>query len=238
MFKDADDGLLARLIWAWPESKQFRLGRALPDAQFAIDALDRLRLLDMTPGTPDRPAAPICVPLASGALAMLEAFAQDMQAQQKNAAGLLNSAYGKARGLVVRLSLNLEMLRWAAKLGYTPAPTSISEAAFESACNLVANYFMPMAARVYGDAATPEVERNAATLARWIIQVKPREVHVRDLQRKVRLSGLSTADAIKVACAALVDADWLRQPEAGSGFQARGKVAYPVNPAILGGRAA
>ena len=73
-----------------------------------------------------------------GCLSMLEAFAQDMLAQQQNAAGLLRSAYGKARGLALRLSLNLEMLRWAAVPGYTPPPTTISEEALAAACDLVA----------------------------------------------------------------------------------------------------
>ena len=233
MFEDADDGLLARLIWAWPEQKPFRLSRTAPDAQFAIDALDRLRLLELTPETADHPAAPIYIPLADSAVPTLEAFGQDMQAQQQGAAGLLNSAYGKARGLALRLSLNLEMLRWAAKPGFAPPPSSISETSFAAACCLVADYFMPMAAQVYGDAAISAQERNAATLARWVLKAKPQDVHVRHLQREVRLPGLKTADDIHVACKVLVEADWLSKPEA-STQQGRAKAAYPVNPALLG----
>lgn len=52
MFQDADDGLLARLIWAWPESRPFRLSQTTPAVQFATDALDRLRLLEPDAGKP------------------------------------------------------------------------------------------------------------------------------------------------------------------------------------------
>ncbi len=232
MFREADDGLMARLAWAWPEPKPFRLSRIVPDVQFAIDALDRLRLLELMPETQDNASAPICVSLQDSAVPMIEAFARDMQEAQQSAGGLLRSAYGKARGLALRLSLNLELLRWAASPGYDAAPTTISEAALAAACDLVLDYFMPMAARVYGDAASPPAERNATTLAKWIIQRKPSEVHVRRLQREVRLPGLGTAEAIHAAAGVLVEADWLRAPPPQKGFQTRPKASYPVNPAI------
>lgn len=170
------------------------------------------------------------VPLAASALPMLETFAQEMQKQQEGAAGLMRSAYGKARGLALRLSLVLEMLRWTATPGSTPTPQRISEASLSAACDLVHDYFMPMAERVYGDAAIPASERNAATLARWILRTKPEEVHVRHMQREVRLAGLGTAEAIKEAADALVEAGWLRPPPAQKGK--RPKVFYPVNPAL------
>jgi hypothetical protein len=62
--------------------------------------------------------------------------------------------------------------------------------AFLAAAMLVAEYFMPMAERVYGDVAATPTERNAATPARWIVKTKAREVHVRFLQREARLPGL------------------------------------------------
>ena len=54
LMREADDGLLARFLWAWPEPIPFRLGRAAPGAQWAIGALDRLRELDLQPGDPPR----------------------------------------------------------------------------------------------------------------------------------------------------------------------------------------
>ena len=71
---------------------------------------------------------------------------------------------------------------------------------------LTADYFMPMAERVFGDAAATDVERIAATLARWIIREQPPEVYVRRLQREVRLPGLRSAGQITKAADALVEA--------------------------------
>jgi hypothetical protein len=232
MFREADDGLLARIVWAWPEPKPFRLGRKAPNVDFATAAFDKLRLLELTPGTPETPAAPVYIPLADAAAPMIEAFARDMQEAQQSAGGLMRSAYGKARGLALRLSLVLECLRWAGAANFSPPPSTIGEGSLSAACDMVADYFMPMAARVYGDAAAPASERNAITLARWIMQKRPQDLHVRRLQREVRLPGLGTADAIHAAAGALVEADWLRKP-AGGGFQAKPKGIYTVNPAIL-----
>jgi hypothetical protein len=75
-----------------------------------------------------------------------------------------------------------------------------------------------MAERVSGDAAATEVA--------------PREVHVRLLQRDVRLPGLRTAEQIKKAADALVEADWLRPPAKTVFGQPRSRVVYSVNPTL------
>lgn len=230
LFAGTDDGLMARIAWSWPEPRPFRLGKAMADAGWAVEALDRLRLLEMAQD-PEQVLKPVYVPVADPSL--IEVFGQRMQAAQQNTVGLLRSAYGKARGLALRISLTLELLTWCAESGASAPPTEISAETLNQACRLVADYFMPMAARVYGDAAVPDVERHAATLAKWLMFGKSTYVHVRTVQREAKLPGLRAAETIRAACDVLVEADWLRPPVAGSGFQARGKVAYPVNPALL-----
>jgi hypothetical protein len=233
-FRDADDGLLARFVWGWPDPlPRFRLSTKAPDAAWAIAAMDRLRLLDLAQGeNPGEPPRPIMVPLEAEAVRMMEAFGQEMLDRQQQAGGLMRSAFGKARGLALRLSLVLTMLRWCGAEGMEAAPALIGRETFVAACDFVADYFMPSAERVYGDAAATTTERNAATLARWIVRDRATEVHVRHLQREVRLPGLTTADAIRQAAGALVEAGWLIPPAPGA-FQARGRVAYAVNPVVL-----
>ena len=58
-------------------------------------------------------------------------------------------------------------------------PTQISPKAFAAAACLMTDYFAPMAERVFGDAGATEQDRNAATVARWVIEKKPAEVYVR-----------------------------------------------------------
>jgi hypothetical protein len=90
----------------------------------------------------------------------------------------------------------LEYLRSCGEDGYTAPPDTITEDALIAAAKFVSEYAMPAAERTYGDAACLEADRNLTTLARWIAKQRPHEVHVRDMQRHIRLPGLVTADAI------------------------------------------
>jgi hypothetical protein len=226
---EADDGLLSRILWCWPEPVPFALSHRPPRTDWAVEALDRLRLLDLRPGDP---AEPIPVPLGHEALAMLEKFGRDMQKRATSAGGLMRSALGKARGLALRLSLVLEFLWWCGEGGMAAPPTQIGLKAFAAAACLMTDYFVPMAERVFGDAGATEQDRNAATLARWIIEKKPAEVYVRNLLREVRLPGLTTAEKIHAAAKVLVEADWLCDPPKGDGH--RGRAAYAINPQVWG----
>lgn len=232
LLKDPDDGLLSRIFWFWPEPVPFAKGKAAPDVAWAIETLDHLRRLELSPATPDIPACPVFVPLHETLHDDMVAFGQEMQARQQEAGGLMQSAYGKARGLVLRLSLVLTYLQWVAERPDAPPPARITPAGFTAAAHLVADYLMPMAARLYGDAATSREDRDAATLARWIMKTRPREVHVRTMQRSERLPGLSTAAGVHAAAEVLVEAGWLVPPKPGA-FQQPARAAYPVNSRIF-----
>jgi hypothetical protein len=238
LMRGADDGLLARIMWTWPDQIAFRLGRRTPGADWAICALDRLRELDLMPG---EPPVPVMVPLSDKGRDLIEEYGREIQQRQAEMGGLLRSAAGKARGAwPLRLALVLEYLWWCAGdstvshsvHSVMSPPMEISARAFAAAATLVSDYFLPMAERVYGDAAATQRERGAATLARWIMKNRPTELHVRKLQREVRLPGLRSAEQIRAAADALVEADWLRAPSPGGEFGQRGRVAYPVNPRL------
>lgn len=210
----------------------FDLPRAAPDIPFAVAGFDKLRLLEMR--DTDTGPAPVPVPLAAEARADLRDFARRMQERQRWTGGLMSSALGKARGLALRLSLVLEYLWWAGRPGMAPPPATISREAFAAAATLAADHLLPMAERTYGDAAAPERDRNAATLARWIAKSRPAELHVRTVQRDVHLPGLATAEAIHAAASVLVEAGWLLAPAGSGGEAGRPKAAYPINPALWG----
>jgi hypothetical protein len=229
-----DDGMLARQMMFWPDPIRFRLGQEVPDITFAVEALDKLRVLEMLPV--HGRLEPIRVPLTADAEPILEDFARQMERRQAATIGLYGSALGKARGLALRLSLVLELLRWAAADAdpFHPGPPErISAAAVAGACQLVGDYAMPMALRVYGDARANAREQDITLLARWISTTEPRpaEIHVRHMQKKVRLPGLKDAAAIHAACAGLVDAGWLLPGNRPNGA-ARARASYPVNPRL------
>jgi hypothetical protein len=224
-----DDGLFSRILWLWPDPVPFRQGEMAPNVDWAIEALDRLRELDLAPGSPP---SPILMPLTPDAQRLMEEFGKEMEARLQQSGGLLRSAFGKARGAALRLSLVLEWLWCCAKADMSLPPDSISKEAFAAAATLVGEYFMPMAERVFGDAGATDVERDAATLAQWIVKERPNDVHVRTLLREVRLPGLRSAEQIKAAAKVLADADWLRAPVIG--FGAQSKVVYAINPQLRG----
>jgi hypothetical protein len=180
MAADADDGFMARLLMFWPEPVDLHMTEVAADTEFAVNALDRLRLLELRPI--DDELCPVIVPLARAAWPLMEAFNRQTAAEKRLSAGLMTSAYGKCRGHALRLALVLELLWWCATdmNVLDPGPPSvISVEAFTAAARLVAEYFMPMAERVYGDAAVNEQDRAASLMARKICQDRFREVHVR-----------------------------------------------------------
>jgi hypothetical protein len=220
---------MARLLWAWPDPVEFRLGTLTPNVEWAITALDLLRELDLGAGDPP---GPIAVPIVGSARPVIEEFGRAMQSRQDWASGLLASAYGKARGLVLRLSLVLQYLWWCGEPGIAAPPREISDAAVVAASGLVGDYFMPMAERVYGDVALPEEDRLATVLAKWLFRQDPipEIVNARQI-RRAKLPGLRDVEKVADAIKWLIDADWLRRvpPGAGAG---RPRTDYAVNPRL------
>src|SRR5215470_8946772 len=121
---------------------------------------------------------PLFVPLTERAADHLEKFARLMAQRKETVAGLMRSTVGKARGLTLRVAHNLNFLHWSATDHYTEAPKTTPEEYLLAAAKFVAGYVMPMAERTYGDAACSDVDRNTATLAKWIAKTRPSEVYV------------------------------------------------------------
>lgn len=233
LMQELDDGLMARILWSWPDPIEFRLGRSIPELSRAIAAFDKLRELDLAPGDPPRP---IVVPVVSVALPAIEEFGREMQRLQNWASGLLRSAYGKARGLALRLSLVLEYLWWCGLDEISMPPSEISERAVAAGIGLVGQYFMSMAERVYGDAAVPEEERGASALARWILSQAafPKSINVRQVQR-LKLPALRESEKVKAAINVMIDANWLMPaPRRAGGSPGRQRADYAVNPRLKG----
>jgi len=88
-----------------------------------------------------------------------------------------------------------------------------------------------MAARVLGDASVPAEERNARTLAEWIMQARPAVVNVSSVRDGARLPGLRESEPVKQACRYLADARWLLPP-ADTGQPGRPRGDWTVNPLL------
>lgn len=224
-----DDGLAGRFLWVWPNPHPFRRPTQSCDAPAA--ALRLQRLADLAMWADEAGAlCPAFVPLVPAAADLLERFGQDMQAGEEGAQGLLRSSMGKARGQALRLALVLEFLWWSAS-DSDPEPSKVSEEAMRAAVGLMQSYFLPMAARVFGDASVPVEERNARTLAEWIKRTRPKVVNVSDIRDGARLPGLRETGLVKQAVRFLADARWLLPTEeAGKAGRPRGD--WQVNPLL------
>jgi hypothetical protein len=164
----------------------------------------------------------------------IEAFARDIAIRANDGSGIFASTLGKARGHVLRLALVIEHLWWCGASA-RPEPAIITEQAVLAAAGLVDGYFIPMAERVYGDAAIPAAERAAMALARHLRRAGVREFKARELRRQIGGS-LREAAAMDAACTMLIEAGLIRAQFARAG-ETRGRAArrFEVNPQIFGG---
>ena len=224
VLRDADDGLVPRFLFAWSDRVPYRRPTRSADHDAGLAALRRLHALALADD-----GKPLIVPLASDASDVMHEAVADFRG--RDAGGLLAGAIGKAPGHVLRLAWVLECLWWCGG-PEAEEPRTVSAAAVKAAAGLVDGYFLPMAERAFGDAAALPVERQAATLARWILRTRPDVVNVRNVRETARLPGLRDANAIHATCAHLVEAGWLAPPARDGSTGGRPREDYPVNPRV------
>lgn len=230
-----DDGLVARFLFCWPESQRPIRPRRAPDN---VAALDRLRwLLTLSPQELDgRSKAPAVLPLEPAAADRLHAFRLEIASMESAAAGLFLSWLGKLPGLAVRLALVLELLWWCSTTMGMDQPETVSDAAVQSAVELITGYCIPMASRTFGEAALPLSDRDAVVLARWLLAQEqlPNMVNARDLRHADALP-TREAERFDAALGELTLAGWVRPAPRAPG-PGRGRKDFLVNPALAEAR--
>jgi hypothetical protein len=227
-----DDGFAARFLWCWPEPVNgFKLARGRIDGSAQEAAFQRLFNLKMAQAE-DGSVQPNYALLSEAAAAQFEAYVVEIKLRAKAASGLLNGALGKVPGQVLRLALVLEYLSWS-EASFRPEPAKIGPTAMLRATGLMDGYFLPMAQRVFGEAAIPEQDRRAMELARWIGGTQPARFNARKARRGIG-GPLRDPKHMEQACEALVQAGWIRPAGVRAGSRA-GRISsdYEVNPALL-----
>ncbi|WP_232474043.1 DUF3987 domain-containing protein [Sphingomonas sp. MA1305] len=233
LLKAADDGLVARFLWAWPDPIRYQRPSALANASILERAYRRLLGLQPNRGHDDSVSA-IVLMLSDKAALIFEEWIRDNDAAIKEAAGLYKGFLGKLRGLVLRLSLVAELIAWAA--GDGPEPTTISPETLVAVLSFIDDYAKPSALRVFGDAALPMSERNAATLGRHILKTAAKRINLRDIRRSSGIATLKVAADVDAAAEALAEAGWLRPAPTRLGDRpGQATKDYLVNPAVHGG---
>jgi hypothetical protein len=218
-----DDGLAARFLYTWPKRVMPERPRNAPPAG-AQDRLATLHELDSTPVT---------IGFTAAAAVAIEAHRKEVADLETTASGLFLSWIGKLPGMAVRLAVVLEHLYWIGDQS-GPPPTIISERAAIAAIAFLQDYAVPMARRCFGEAALPQIDRDAAGLARWLAAQDelPSIINARDLRHA---GALSTREAGRydAALAELGEAGWLRPaPARAGGGGGRKRKDWAVNPKL------
>ncbi len=234
--KGADDGFVARFLWAWPERlPDVRIVRGRRPFEVAQPIITRLAELEM--GVDEHgEKEPVVVPLVPGAVDALERFAQEMAVRAKSVGGLYAGTVGKAGGHALRLSCIIEFLRWASGQRDAHPPTAISLSAVVTACAMMDEYFLPMAERVLGDAVLPDAERDAMTLGRKLREMVRSEgkltFNARELRRQIG-GPFREAKVMTAACAVLEEGGLVRScPSRAGASKGRQKADYEINPGL------
>ncbi|HJU19082.1 MAG TPA: DUF3987 domain-containing protein, partial [Stellaceae bacterium] len=222
-----DDGLAARLLYAWPAPVPPRRPSIVPDHATALAALGRLIAL------PWEPPDPVILPFEDEAATALQAFREEAAALEQGAAGMFLSWLGKLPGFCVRLANILQHLAWCWD-GRSPEPDRIRLPAASSAADFLESYAVPMARRVFGEAALPQAERDARTLARWLVRQEPvpEIINERDLRRMADGPGIRDAARMAAALAELAEGGWARPAPARAEGHGRPRQDWAVNPAV------
>ena len=230
LLSDCDDGLAARFLWCWPSPMEPKRPHRFVD----LDALERALLwLRSFEFLPDERGdlSPTEIPLTDDAADLLQAWRCSHYAASHGAQGFLASALNKGPGVVLRLAGLLALLDVAGTT--SPSPTGVSREVLARAIRLWDSYFVPMAVLVYGDAAVPESDRDATTLAGWIERNRPETINARKLRRSVRLPGLTESARVNSAIGVLVDAGWLAPAgKRAGGTSGRTTSDYMVRPEV------
>jgi hypothetical protein len=222
-----NDGFASRFLYAWPEPRERKRPKLAPNWDLVRGAFERLAGL-----TSDA----IVLPLEPYAADAFQHWWEGEHSQSiATASGVPAEAYSKMSGGALRIALALEYIWWATG-GYCPEPTTISYKAITHALVIVDEWAKPMAARVLAEASVPLSQQRATALARWVLMTKPERLNARTVLRKHRgkLPGIRETKDMDEACAALVDAGWLRPAGTRDGStKGRTTKDFEVNPAVL-----
>jgi hypothetical protein len=231
----ANDGLVPRLLWAWPD----KLPPSIPTRMADLEALERVyRRLDSLQWahTPEGALAPVVMPLSASAWPMFHAWEKENASGERDGGSLYEAFAGKMSGAALRLALVSELTAWAFNGGDEPA--DISARSMATAIKWIEDYAKPMAQRVYGDASVPAAERNASLLARYIRRHRMAEVNMRAMRlhpHKQHLKPLQERGAMEAAFELLAESGWLMaDPSREGGGTGQQRKDYRVNPAVLG----
>jgi hypothetical protein len=223
-----DDGLAARLLYAWPDPPAFR---PIAERRPARDdqALDLLRSISRVARSP---TDPLVLALDAPAAKTFDAFLADLHALLQHSEGLEADWLGKGSGTVARLAGILALLAWSGG-GAGGAPGKVGAESMEAAVRLWSDFLRPHARLVFDRAGPTDGERQVRRVVRWLKANRPTEVSREDVRRHAlgrSLDAARTDGVLERLCAAGALRSKVIVFSAQGGRPAR---RWEVNPALV-----
>ena len=225
--REVDDGMAARLLYAWPDRPPYT---PLLQRRGGHDdrALGRLRQIAAASASAENP---LVLKLDVDAVKLLDEFCAEHHAEADEYEGLEAGWFGKGRGYVVRLAGVLSLLAWSETDGAVP-PSAITAEVVRDAAGLWADYFWPVARAIFASAGKTQADRQARRIIAWIRRTKASTISVEDVRVSALGRAVDAADATALI-ARLVRGGVLR-PAPGAPAKGPGRPAnrWDVNPAL------
>jgi hypothetical protein len=226
-FQGDQDGMYARMLFAWPDEQPYRpltdlVGEVEPEI---VNALERLCSLGGQGELVIR-----TIPLAPASVDILEQLRQHMSAGKAAFEGRERDWWAKLPAHVLRLCGTLCYLDWA--MADNPEPTAIDAQFMQAAVRLVRDYFWPHARAALRQIGLTEQHVNARRTLRWIKTAGLFEVSREDVRRDA-LSQALDADGTQALLNSLERAGWLRKTVSKPAGAGRPAYRWLVNPQLM-----
>jgi hypothetical protein len=231
----ADDGFASRFLWIWPDPVEgFTLNQGPIDSAKQIDALRHLFRLEL-PAQGQGGGDPGRIELSDEAAHHFENFVRDVRERAVRGVGLFAGALSKAAGYVLRVAMVFEFLDWVEDRT-SPEPKMVCSESMLKATKLVGEYFLPMAQRVFNEAAISLEEQRAMTLIRWLRDHDTRKFNARETRRTIG-GILRESTHMNAACKTLERAGLIRPAFSRAGeSKGQRRKDYEVNPVVFAGQ--
>jgi Protein of unknown function (DUF3987) len=217
VFHDANDGLLARMIYLWPEPTPIGSLVQCSDEEtrhrheMLMTAARQLRGLTMGADRHDVPA-PHALSLSVDALDLFDGLRRLAMQHARDKHGLAAGWEGKNPGRLLRLALVFQLLTWSSRGG--PEPTVIAAETMIRAGRYL-DYASSMLERVTAGLSIGEDEANAAAIARYLVLARAGRLNERDISRTSGFAWARDRERRKAALRILEADGWIRRPPPG-----------------------
>ena len=227
-FEGDDDGMYARICFAWPSEPGYRplsneVAEIEPELMNALGRLVRL-------GDPDSDgvSASRTIPLSLPATQIFEQFRQYLHSEKHKLDGREREWWAKGATQVLRIAGTLAFLSWA-WTGSTEEPSEIDAEFIDAAVTAWRDYFWPHSGAALRQIGVNRNHSHARRALRWIMENPKDDVSLLDIRRDAlgqRLDAKETEAVIE----RLVQAGWLKKHTSQTG--GRPSQRWWVNPSL------